>query len=87
MTNRKFENLMKSEIKRIEKFASNRDNKKDILTAYWTESKDEFTGFVTVGCEICSVENGELADRENNVYICICLWDRRRSFIADGMSK
>lgn len=81
MTNRKFESLMKSEIKRIEKFASERDNRKCIVTAYWTEGKDEFTGFQDVGCEICSVENGEILDREKDVIICVCLWDRRRSFI------
>ena len=84
MENRQFENLMKSEINKVQRYASARDGQKTIVSAWWTEKKDDFTGFVTVGCEILTADCSERLD---NVYISVCVWDRRRSFVNEGMEK
>ena len=87
MENLKFDHLTKSEEKKITKYAQERDSEARIITAYWTEERSEcdvFTGFINVGCEIC--DKG-ITKRAENVYISICLWDRRRSFVNKGREQ
>ena len=79
-----FENLMKSEIKKIQKYAAARDGQPVKVSAWWTDSTDEFTGFKTIGCEIMTEDYSE---RLSDVFICVCLWDRRKSFISEGMER
>lgn len=79
-----FKGLNKSEIKKIEKYSKVRDGEQRVISAYWTEKQEEFekeTGFRTVGCEMM---DAGYTKRVENVYISICLWDRRRSFVVKG---
>lgn len=81
---KKFEGLLRSEIKKVEKFAQKRDGKDSRLTGYYyNETPDEF-GFVTVKCEICS---NDMRDRERDVTIFVYIPDRRRSFICKPLSR
>lgn len=77
-------NLKKSEIKKIERYAKDRDGQAAIVSAWWTEPRsetDELAGFQTIGCEMMTAD---YSDRVENVYIAVCLWDRRRSFVEKG---
>lgn len=81
MKNAKFETLKRSEITKVQRYAAKRDGQPVKLSAWWTEERDEFTGFVTVGCEIM---NEDCTERLGDVFICVCLWDRRKSFVSEG---
>lgn len=58
---KKFDGLLKSEIKRVEKFAQKRDGKDSRLTGYGYHETEGTIGFITVKCEICS---NDMRDRE-----------------------
>lgn len=70
--------LMKSEIKKAERFANKATGRKDCrVTGFFTDNKENDFGFITVKCEICS---NDMEDREDDVNLSVCTWDRRRTF-------
>ncbi len=79
-----FEGLLKSEIKKINKFAQKRDKKDSCITGYGYNSNPDELGFIEVTCEICS--NG-MSDREDDIIFEVFMPDRRRSFVVEGLSK
>lgn len=81
---KKFEGLLKSEIKRIEKFAQKRDKKDSRLTGYGYHETEGARDYITVKCEICS---NDMQDRERDVILYVFVPDRRRSFISKAMSR
>lgn len=85
MNNKQFDTLRKNEITKALRYVMKRDGAEAHVTAWWTEPKtdtDELTGFQKVGLEILSEDYSE---RLNNVYLYICLWDRRKSFVIEGV--
>lgn len=80
---KQFESLLKSEIKKIEKYAQQRDGKDSRLTGYGSSGADEL-GFVDVRCEICS--NG-MTEREQDVIFSVFMPDRRRSFVCEALNR
>lgn len=74
-----FEGFTKSEMKRIEKFAQRRDGRDSELAGWCANCKPDECGFVEVTCDICS--HG-MSESEKPVVMEVCMWDRRRSFIA-----
>lgn len=83
LNTRKFENLLPSEIKRVERFASLRDNKDCRVTGFSYTSTLTDPDWAVVRCEVCS---NNMEDRENDVVIYVFLPDRRRSFISKALS-
>lgn len=81
---KKFEGLLRSEIKKVEKFAQKRDGKDSRLTGYSYHETEGAIGFITVKCETCS---NDMRDRERDVTIFVYVPDRRRSFICEAMSR
>ena len=81
---KKFEGLLKSEIKKINKFAQKRDNKDRCITGYGYNSNPDELGFIEITCEICS---NNMEDREEDIIFEVCRADRRRSFVVESMSK
>lgn len=75
---KKFETLLKSEIKKIEKFAQKRDGKDSRITGYSSKTIPDEHGFIRVICEICS---NNMSNREDDVVFYVFMPDRRRSFI------
>lgn len=81
---RRFDGLLKSEIKRVEKFAQKRDGKDSRLTSYGYHENKDTIGFIPVKCEICS---NDMRDRERDVVIYVYIHDRRKSFICTALSE
>ena len=81
---KKFEGLMKSEIKKINKFAQKRDEKDSCITGYGYNTVPDELGFIEVTCEICS---NNMSDRETDVVFEVFMPDRRRSFVVESLSK
>lgn len=81
---KKFDGLLKSEIKKVEKFAQKRDIKDSRLTGYGYHETEDMSGFITVECEICS---NDTRDRERDVTLFVYVPDRRRSFICKPLSR
>lgn len=77
---KKFESLLKSEVKKIERFAQKRDGKDSRVTGYSAKSTPNEWGFVDVYCEICS---NDMTEREADVHFIVYMDDRRRSFVAE----
>ena len=77
---KEFENLLKSEIKKVEKFAQKRDGKDSRNTGYGAKSTPDELGFVKVTCEICS---NDMRDREDDVILYVFMPDRRRSWVSE----
>ena len=75
---KKFETLLKSEIKKIEKFAQQRDGKDSRVTGYGCNTTPDEWGFIRVVCEICS---NNMRDREDDVVFYVYMPDRRRSCV------
>lgn len=79
-----FDGLLRSEIKKVEKFAQKRDGKDSRLTGYgYHDAPDEF-GFVTVKCEICS---NNAKNRERDVILYVFVPNRRKSFVSKALSR
>ncbi len=74
---KKFESLLKSEIKKINKAAQMRDNTDSVITGYYYGAPDEW-GILTVTCEICS---NNMETRMDDLTFIVLLNDRRRSFV------
>lgn len=81
---KKFDGLLKSEIKKVEKFAQKRDGKDSRLTGYGYHETKGAIGFITVECEICS---NDMRDRERDVTIFVYAPDRRKSFVSKARSR
>ena len=81
---KKFEGLLKSEIKKINKFAQKRDNKDSCITGYGYNSNPDELGFIEITCEICS---NNMNDREEDIIFEVFMPDRRRSFVVESLSK
>lgn len=81
---KKFEGLMISEIKKINKFAQKRDKKDSCITGYGCNTVPDELGVIEVRCEICS---NDMNDREADVIFEVFMPDRRRSFVAESLSK
>lgn len=77
MKYKKFETLMKSEIKKAEAAANKFYGRTDCKVTGYSSKPSEVNGFQDVLCEIC-FNYEERADHD--VFIAVCLWDRRRSF-------
>lgn len=71
--------LLKSEIKKAERYANKVTGKTDCkVTGFFTNNKEDRFGFITVNCEICS---NNMETPEGYVKLLVCTWDRRRTFI------
>ena len=81
---KKFEGLLRSEIKKVEKFAQKRDGRDSRLTGYGYHQTEGARDYITVKCEICS---NDMRDRERDVVLFVYVPDRRRSFICEAMSR
>ena len=79
-----FDGLLRSEIKKVEKFAQKRDGKESRLTGYGYHETEGAIGFITVKCEICS---NDMRDRERDVILYVFVPDRRKSFISKALSR
>lgn len=80
---KKFEGLLKGEIKKVESFAQKRDGKDSRITGYCYHETEDAMGFITVKCEICS---NNMEDRERDVVLYVYVPDRRRSFVSKALS-
>ena len=74
---KKFESLLKSEIKKINKAAQMRDNADSVITGYYYGVVDE-CGTIEVTCEICS---NNMETRMDDLIFIVFMDDRRRSFV------
>lgn len=81
---KKFKGLLRSEIKKVEKFAQKRDGKDSKLTGYGYHETEGAIGFIAVKCEICS---NDMRDRERDVILYVFVPDRRKSFISKALSR
>lgn len=69
--------LLKSEIKKAERCALNRDYTPSKVTGWSCDMKEDDLGFLTVKCEMCS---NNYNTREEDVTLFVYMPDRRRSF-------
>ena len=74
-------NLMKSEIKKAERFAAKESGKTCFLAAMSYSGADVF-GWQDVLCEMDGIKNGEYV---NTIHLCVCMSDRRRSYVSRVM--
>lgn len=78
-----FENLKKSEIKKaIRYFEKKHPGASVFASGFATHPQtedDSFTGFQTVSVELWNEEERE----SYTVYLAVCLWDRRRTFVMN----
>lgn len=74
---KQFETLTNSEIKKVNKAGKGR------IGEYYTE-RSEVEGFIDV---TCSVFDNEYENIIATVKLIVCLWDRRRSWIASIKPK
>lgn len=79
---KKFDGLLRSEIKKVESFAKKRDGRDSRVTGYGYHEAKGADGFLVVKCEICS---NDMRDREDDVSIFVYIPDRRRSFICSAL--
>ena len=72
-------NLMKSEIKKAERFANKVTGKTNCkVTEYYTNNKKNNSGFIKVKCRIFS-NNGKIP--EGYITLLVCTRDRRKTFV------
>lgn len=74
---KQFNDILKSEIAKAERFATKNNGKKTQMTGWFSDSVIDEFGFVTVHCEMCS-EN--MSVREEDVVLHVFMPDRRRSY-------
>lgn len=74
---KEFETLTKSEIKKVNKAGNGK------VGEYYTEPSD-VEGFVDV---TCSVFDNEFNNIIATVKLIVCLWDRRKSWVAFTMRR
>lgn len=75
---KKFESMLKSEIKKINKAAQQRDNTDSVITGYSSYRYPDELGYIKVTCEICS---NNMETRMDDLTFFVYLPDRRRSFV------
>ena len=63
---KKFDGLLRGEIKKVESFAKKRDGRDSRITGYGYHEAKGADGFLVVKCEICS---NDMRDREDDVSI------------------
>lgn len=76
---KKFENLLKNEIKKAVSLANKEAGRKDCAVTAWS-SKPDGNNWVNVQCEIC-FEHGAGDRADFDVMVAVYLPDRRRSFV------
>ena len=76
---KKFEGLLRSEIKKVNSYARRRDGKDSQITGYCYNREPDELGIVRVKCEICS---NDMTEREDDVFINVFMKDRRMSFVS-----
>lgn len=76
---KKFENLMRSEIKKAEAFATKLNGKSTRMTGWFFDGSVDELGFADIRCEMCS---NNMNDREDDVIVHVFMHDRRRSFVS-----
>ena len=69
--------LLKSEIKKAERYALNRDGRPSQISGYSCNKTPDELGFITVTCEMCS---NNYTTREKDVILFAFMPDRRRTF-------
>lgn len=74
-------NLMKSEIKKAERFAAKESGVACFLAAWGYDGVDDL-GWADVLCEMDSSKDGKYI---NTVHLCVYMNDRRRSYAARVM--
>lgn len=74
-------NLMKSEIKKAERFAAKESGVTCFLAAWGYDGVDDL-GWADVLCEMDGIKNGEYV---NTIHLCVCMSDRRRSYVSRVM--
>lgn len=78
---KRFEGLLRSEIKKVNRFVQKRDGRDSQITGYsYCRIPDEL-GFVRVRCEICS---NDMNDREDDAFLYVFMKDRRMSFASNN---
>lgn len=73
MNTKEFDGLMKSEIKKVNKAGNGK------VGEYYTKPST-VEGFVDV---MCSIFDNEYEEIIAEVWLVVCLWDRRKSWIAN----
>ena len=81
---KKFEGLLRGEIKKVESFAQKRDGKDSRITGYGYHETEGARDYITVKCEICS---NDMRDREHVVVLYVFVPDRRKSFVSKALSR
>lgn len=81
---KKFEGLLRGEIKKVESFAQKRDGKDSRITGYGYHETEGARDYITVKCEICS---NDMRDRERDVVLYVFVPDRRKSFVSKALSR
>lgn len=76
---KKFEGLLRSEIAKAEKFATQKNGKDTRMGGYFFDGVVDEWGWAAVTCEMLS---NDLEDREDDVKLLVFLPDRRRSFVS-----
>lgn len=74
-------NLKRSEVKKAERFATNKFGEACFLAA-WSYSGADDLGWADVLCEMGNTNTGEYV---NTVHLCVCMSDRRRSCVCGVM--
>lgn len=78
------ETITKSEQKKAIRYFEKKHPGSEVIASGWAthpQTKDDkVTGFQTVSVELWSEEERE----SYTVYLAVCLWDRRRTFVMDG---
>lgn len=78
---KRFEGLLRSEIKKVNAYVRKRDGRDSQITGYsYCQEPDEL-GFVRVRCEICS---DDMNDREDDAFLYVFMKDRRMSFVSNN---
>lgn len=72
--------LMKSEIKKVERFAANKSNEPCFLAA-WSYSGVDDLGWADVLCEMDNTNNGEYV---NTVHLCVCIVNETISIVENA---
>lgn len=81
---KKFEGLLRGEIKKVESFAQKRDGKDSRITGYGYHETEGARDYIAVKCEICS---NDMRDREHDVILYVFVPDRRKSFVSTALSR
>lgn len=82
---KRFDTLNKSEIKKAVAFAKNFFGMNTYVSAWSTADQTEYdkeTGFKPIDCELTEITDSDYNTSVVSVRMNVCLWDRRRSYVA-----